>query len=177
MKSILLFLFVVIQFSCVHVLPDEELTMTRTSYTGKEFRIDGYYVGTTNYGISEKNYNSYKFFYSNGLVFSSFSYDINKKIPDINEIIANMERYRDSKDLWEVFQLENNVIHTQGWGNSGTVFGEYRLYSLVNQYYKIINDTTILYEKSTGYYSGNYNEYYYFKKFSPKPDSTNIFIK
>lgn len=177
MKSTILFLFVIIQFSCVRMLPDEELTMTRIPYTGKEFRIDGYYVGTTNYsGKYQKNYTHFMFFYSNGVVFSSYSYDINEKIPDINEIIADMERYRNSKDLWEVFQLENNVIHTQGWTNSGSMCCD-RLYSLINSYFKIINDSTILFEKSTGYIIGNYNEYYHFKPFSPKPDSTNVFIK
>ena len=176
MKSILLFLFVVIQFSCVRMLPDEELTMTRSSYTGKEFRIDGYYVGITNHtGEYEKNYKHYKFFYSNGIVFSSQSYEI---YDDINENFANMEQHRAEKDLWAIFQLKDSIIYIQRWVNSASaVIGNDRLYSLENDYYKIINDTTILHEKSTGYVIHTYNEYYHFKKFSPKPDSTNLFIK
>jgi hypothetical protein len=163
------------------MLPDEELTMTLKPYTGKEFRIDGYYIGTSNFtGKNDKNYNNYKFFYSNGLVFSSYSYDINGKIYDITEIIADMERNRNKKDLWGVFKLEENEILTQGWVNSASaaVIGNDRLYSLINGYYKIINDTTILYKNCTGYITLDLNEYYYhFKKFSPKPDSTNTFIK
>lgn len=175
MKSTIFFLVIFIHFSCVRMLPDEELTMTRTQYTGKDFRIDGYYVGTTNFlDKNARNYTNYIFFYSNAVVFSFSHYE--NEIHDIDEIISDMNRNRNRKDLWAVFQLEDNMIHTQGWINSGSISSD-RLYSLLDGFYKIINDTTILYEKSTGYITHEFNVYYHFKQLSLKPDSTNIFIK
>jgi len=164
MKSNFIFIFIFILQACVRTLPDEELTMTRTPYAGKEIRLDGYYTGAA---PGQSKYYDYKFFYSNGVLFSFAT------IPDV-DIKKHLSQYnnigRDSKTCWQIFQVENNVINVQGWTENGSDF--IRQYVLKNDSYTIINDTTLFYENSKGYKTN-----YYFKKFSPKPDSTNVFIK
>lgn len=175
LKFILFILFLTIVQSCMRRLPDEELTIARKPNTGKEIRIDGYYSGKS-YQSGNTTYITYIFFFSNGVVYTSTGYD--SKIKDINEIIKDLDRERNSKDYWSVFQIENDTIHEQGWTNSADGFiGDYRMYSLKDDYYKIINDTTLLFERTTGYITSSHNDYYYFKEFSPKPDSTNFVIK
>ena len=174
-KIILFILFLTVCQSCSHQIPDEELTSERKPYTDKEIRLDGYYFGDAHDAGTDK-YIYYLFFYSNGVVCSSYGYDA--KIKDFNEILKFIEKYRDCKDQWGIFQIENNNITEQSWHNSvESPFGTYRMYSIINRNYKIINDTTIVLVGNTGYITSTHNDYYYFKKFSPKPDCTNLFIK
>jgi len=160
MKSNFIFILIFILQACIRTLPDEELTMTRRPYTGKEIRIDGYYTGAQSV---QNKYYDYIFFYSNGVVFSFGNFpDI-----DLNQYLRGSKRKPD----WGVFQVEkNNIINVQGWTENGSDF--VRQYILRNDSYTILNDTTLFYENSRGYKTN-----YYFKKFSPKPDSTNVFIK
>lgn len=179
-KFIILVVFFISVTSCARIGPDEELYMTRTPYTGKEIRIDGYYVTNDYMSKGENHYSNYIFFYSNGVAFSSFGID--SKIVDINEIIKQMENYKDRKDYWALFQITDSTIHKQGWYNTGSMgfIGEIQTYTVINKYYKIINDTTLLLEKGLMYNDtqyNSYNDYYHFKKFDNKPDSTNLFIK
>jgi len=159
MNSKLIIFFSLIFCSCVRTLPDEELTMTRIAYNGKEIRLDGYYTGAQ---PNQNKYFDYIFFYTNGVVFSFGN------LPDINlsQYLGGSTRKPD----WSVFQIKNNVINLQGWTENGSDF--VRQYVLKDDSYTIINDTTLFYETSKGYKTT-----YHFKKFSPKPDSTNVFIK
>ena len=152
-------------YSCIGTLPDEELTMFRTPYNGKEIRLDGYYSGL-NYQSGNTTYIQYMFFYSNGILYTSFGY--NNDITDINEIIKLMDKDRKDKREWAVFKVSGDSIIMQGWRLRDDVYQNYAY----NYRYKIINDTTLYYEDSWGS-----TKSYYFKKFSPKPDSANVFIK
>jgi hypothetical protein len=160
----ILILFTIVLYSCVRTLPDEELTMIRTPYTAKEFRLDGCYIS----GDKQiTNYCTYSFFYKNGV---NLSFSDSWNIENINQFPAGIDNIRKEKVFWGVFQLENNTIHVQSWKENGSDF--VRQYILDNYTYTIINDTTLFYENSKGYKTN-----FYFKKFSPKPDSTNVFIK
>ena len=163
MKTKLIFiLFVLIICSCVRIIPDEELTMSRIPYTGNEIRLDGYFTGIQ---PGQKMYYNYIFFYSNGVVFS-FG---NLRDIDLTPYLKGSA----GKAYWGIFQVKNNIIHNQGWINTGSGFiGDIQINTVYDRYYKIINDTTLFDKNSSGDTTR-----YHFKRLSPKPDSTNVFIK
>lgn len=159
----ILFLFALFATSCLRTLPDEELTMIRTPYTGKEIRLDGCYVSDPS---ETKSYCTYCFFFKNGIYFH-----ISDKltIENINQFTGGIDIYRNSKDSWGLFQIKNDKIEIQTWASSVDAIQ----YVLYNRTLNIKNDTT-LFEQIT-----NTNEimYYHFKHNFSKPDSTNVFIK
>jgi len=163
--KLILALFIPFFYSCIETLPDEELTMIRTPYNGKEIRLDGYYSGL-NYQSGNTTYIQYMFFYSNGIMYTSFGYDSN--IKDIDKIVSLMDKDRNIKRHWAIFQVKKDTITIQGWRLRDYVYQNYAY----NYRYKIINDTTLFYENSLGVTTK-----FYFKKYSPKLDSTNVFIK
>lgn len=166
MKSkIALLLIMFVTYSCTDKFSDEELTMSQTPYNGKEFRIDGYYLGETiEYNATYKY--SYTFFYNNGITFSLKNFD--KFEP--SQINDFFEKERLNKDSWGVFQLTSNTVKVQKWRYQGELL--IRQYLLENCKYTISNDSTLIYEDYLGYKSNCR-----FVKFNPKPDSTNLFIK
>lgn len=163
-KLIPIVLFLVLVCSCQRTLPDEEFTMERTPYTGKKIRLDGCYVSDP---FENKKYCEYNFFYSNGIVLSVSDY---LNIENINQFTAGIDKLRSDKGSWGIFYVENDTIFEQTWGQ-GDFTTQYIVYK---RFYKIINDTTLSYNL---YKDGRPDSYSHFKKFSPKPDSTNVFIK
>ena len=81
------------------------------------------------------------------------------------------------KFFWGVFNIKNNQILYERWCPSEP---PYRTYVREGN---IINDTTFVITKLYRMVNGKkteeseLNEVYHFKQFSPKPDSTNKFIK
>lgn len=160
-KLIVIFVSFVLLQSCNQTLPDEELSMTRIPYYGKEIRIDGYYKGL---GIAQKKYLDYIFFYNNGVYFS-FGYT---DVDNINKIEDIVNRSRVHKDNWGVFQILDTLVNIQRWTqNAGTTQN-----IVLHFQYIVIDDTTLFYKGLSGDTTR-----YHFVKFSPKPDSTNVFIK
>jgi len=158
---LILFLIIPFVYSCIETLSDEELTITRTHYYGKEFRLDGYYTGLV---PGQSVYYNYIFFYSNGVTY----YLGHTFVEDINQIKIDVESSRKNKSSWGIFHVKNDTIAIQGWRLRDDVYQNL----LINYQYKIINDTTLFYKDSRGD-----TTCYYFRRFSPKPDSTNVFIK
>jgi len=77
------------------------------------------------------------------------------------------------KTYWFIFQIENSIITIQGWENN-TGSGSH----VLTKYGKILNDTTfVLNQEIVDDKSKKINEKYEFREFSPKPDSTNVYIK
>ncbi len=158
---IFIVLFITFMSCTVQTLPDEELTMTKAPNNGKEIRTDGYFTGL---GLTQTMYYNYLFFYKNGTYFS-FS---NSLVDNLSQIRAEIEHFKTIKGSWGLYQVNNNIINIQRWRQSV----EYYQFILNNYQYKIINDTTIFYSDKSGD-TTRYN----FIKYSPKPDSTNVFIK
>jgi hypothetical protein len=161
-KSIL-FLFVLLVCSCVGELPDEELTMIKTPYTGKAIRMDGCYVSDP-YELNV--YCGYCFFYSNGVYFA-LSDKLN--ISNINNFTSGIDNRRNDKSSWGLFQIGNNSIKVQVWKMSDVS----PQFIVQNRTYKIINDSTLF----SDVLSNGDITYYHFKHFTLRPDSTNLFIK
>jgi len=159
-------------FSCCNTLaPDENLTLQRTDYIGNELRIDGYYVHYFAKGKTDAD-----FFFENGTVFrvrgrriDGISDYSEKRFLDANFIRLN----RDTKTNWSVFEINGDDIVIQGWTHSsgGGI-------PIATRRGKILNDTTfVITSIHIHRQTREINEVYHFRKFSPKPDSTNSFIK
>ena len=109
-------------------------------------------------------------FYQNGLVFTpGATYDTNE----------DFHIFRDTEYLkrhWGLFIIDKDIIQIE----------EYKVSMIEGMpaYIKfgtILNDTTFVLEEERRSNDGSeysrINEVYHFKQFSPKPDSTNNFIK
>ena len=156
-------------FSCCNTLfPDEELTMQRKDYSGYELRIDGYY--------DHYSSNAGFFFYRNGTLLKVPGRQ-DDGIADYSEQRFLDEDYinlvKSFKEAWSVFEITGDDIVIQGWtyGSGGGI-------PVATRRGKILNDTTfvitsIFVHKQTR----EVNEVYSFRQFSPKPDSTNSFIR
>jgi len=157
-------------------IKDKEFSMKVTPYTGNDLRIDGYFY---------KNYTDDKvdflMFYSNGVFFknSSTSVELESRLQDPNYI----KNLRDCRFCWGPYNINNNILRFEFYD----IFGHTWHTCIANCV--ILNDTTFNIENitfsSTGkkvdvkkegssYYSLGV---YHFKQFSPKPDSTNVYIR
>ena len=168
----ILALVVLFAGGCKKWLKDEELTLPKTPYTGDELRIDGYY-----YHAGEKAI-IVVFFYKDGTMIRAGSIPV-QEIPNREEMFKNGVFYnhiKDNKTCWSVYRIENEIITTNYWVSP-------RPFQCYFQEGTILNDTTFViqsyYRMEKGEKIGEteINETYHFHQFSPKPDSTNIFIQ
>jgi len=165
---ILLILLAILLVQCRFF--DDKLSLPLMPYNGNQLRIDGYYYQI---GYDGKTLFGTYFFYKNGIlipgegIFDSFE----KMDESVKRRFIDKQSYKSDKLHWGVFLIEDNSITFERW-HSGTSADAYVREGV------ILNDTTF---HITKIYRGNKsslrNEKYYFRKFSPKPDSTNIFIK
>ena len=147
-------------------LPKQEISVTSL------MKIDGYYYLLDNNKFISKIY----FFYENSILMhdgfppnSNFS-DIETKLND--PIYINT--LNDSKLNWGRWNLNGKEINYEIWTSRD---GPYPIYMFSGN---LINDSILNFTKS--FRSKNLknekaiNETYYFKKFSPKPASSNLFV-
>ena len=166
--------------SCKKMFEDEELSMERVDYTGTELRTDGYYYYRYQYYDSRED-SLYDWFipwflYRSGvwLYGGAWGYSRMEEVEKKFEDGSFYDLCKDDKLLWGVFQISDSVIEFEGWDS-----GEHLSKPTVKQYAKIVNDTTFCEcskrpQKGENVKLGND---FHFKQFSPKPDSTNRFIK
>lgn len=175
MKVFRLIFIAVLLLSCACCEKEfHKLRMPKTPYTGNELRIDGYYYSNktkdNNIGIA--------LFYRDGVCMHLFE---RPESPDTigfveNDILLNntlLSRLWSTPSNIGVFQINKTTIEFETWmaGRDIITFSHYG---------QILNDTTFLLTKWTNNDSGkSYSEKltYRFRQFSPKPDSTNTFIK
>lgn len=153
---------------------DDELSIVRKSYDGNQLRIDGYYYRVGFKGEINDGY----FFFRNGVLISTGGITLSLDDMD-NMMIKNYidgKRYRKRKIDWGVFVVKGDSIYFERWYPHGPNMAYVRSG-------KIINDSTFHIKKSFRLVNGleteirERDEIYYFRVFSPKPDSTNNFIK
>ena len=170
-----LFLALVVLFvsSCSKWLENEKLTLPKTPYTGNELRTDGYYY----YTMNGEYFRTITFFYKNGVAFRPPSGSHSLQEVDeyvINELVGE-NRFHDSQLSWELYNVENDRILFNYWVPT-------RPFQCYFQEGTILNDTTFVlqryYRMENGEKTGEteINETFHFRAFSPKPDSTNVFI-
>ncbi|MBT3206885.1 MAG: hypothetical protein HN704_03280 [Bacteroidetes bacterium] len=179
-KRIYLLLVIILFVGCSKKLFD--LTLSKTPYSGVELRIDGYYYSDeySIYAAASDDYDSYvdiAVFYRDGFCIHTGTH-LNSQEDTLiyieNEILLNEEYISDLKSTPQhigVFQIRYPDIEFEIWEARTTTFSNYG---------EILNDSTFIINKKMNNGTGNtysVNLTYRFKQFSPKPDSTNNFVK
>jgi hypothetical protein len=172
---IVLFLIVGLAFSkCKKMLPDDTLTLSKDNYQGSQLRIDGYYFYMSNGQII----NTF-FFYKNGIILFGGGSPIGSGFIDIEEKVflssGWLAQISSHKTNWGLFLInEDNIQYEKWYPSSGGGLPAYIREG------EILNDTTFhitVSYRSDGSSRSEKDETYHFKQFSPKPDSTNNFVK
>lgn len=112
--------------------------------------------------------------YRDGVVlFPGFEKDHTASLTDIEAEIANGNVYANSvgrKSCWGIFLVEGDTLITETW--APVLFGGMRP---IKSRAVILNDSTFSVQSSEEK-GGLPERTYYFKEFSPKPDSSNTFV-
>jgi len=181
-NKLTLFSFLFICSSCTLILgEDDELTLQRKLFDSNNLRIDGYYY--YEYLASSQAENFYRhniyMLFENGLILNMGA-PRKDEIQDFENKLTNMDFIslkKSYKHNWGVFLIDGEKIKFERWYPSD---GPLEAFIREGQ---ILNDTTFHIKKSYRMATGSKesesskDELYRFKKFSPKPDSTNAFIK
>lgn len=164
MKYLILVLCVITIFSCCRVA--EELTLQKMNFSGTNLKLGGYY-----YATFESGYMVF-FLYENGL-FLDCGGCMNCTLENVEINISGdlCEASRKLQYSWGVFKVTADNIEIERW-LSGTG-GPYPTKTLRGE---IINDRKILLSGFIGDRDNITSDTFYFKEFSLKPDSTNMFI-
>ena len=153
--------------ACDFITGNDELSLDRRPYLGNELRMDGYYYdsGPTSEG---ERYIAY-FFYRDGVVRyggSSVGRD---------ELERKVHLYGDRRYDWGVFHIDGDQIEFEKWYPGDGPYSPAYVRSG-----HILNDTTFTItssRRSNGEDADQKNEVFHFRAFSPKPDSSNVFIE
>jgi len=174
-KVILVFTLIFL-IGCSAFEDDEKLSMQRVDYTGNELRTDGYYYYYQWHNYLNKEQIVVISLYRNGIIracgggYDSFQ-DFESRIDIINTASSNP-----NKSPWGIFVIEGNVIKYEKWYGARAL-EPYRTRIFAG---KILNDTTFHITESyrpNGRERNSEDLTFHFRQFSPKPDSTNNFIK
>jgi len=175
---LIIFLFFLTVCCKDFLIKDKEFSMKAILYTGNELKINGYYY---------KKYSDEKslvlVFYENGVQFGGNGISIPTiEIEDRLRESDYTRKLRDWLAWWAPYDIYNNVLRFEFYD----IFG-HNWHTCI-AHCEILNDTTFNVKKITFSKTGkevNVNKYgtsyyslgeWHFKQFSPKPDSTNIFI-
>lgn len=147
--------------------------LQKTPYLGSELRIDGYYY----YSWDDQGITQYSIvvFYRDGTMLRpTIASDKNGSLAEIESEINTGNLYASNserKSSWGVYNVLNDSIATSKWfpvflgGHQTALSGG-----------NIINDSTFEITSHENFKGGLSPETYYFRQFSPKPDSTNSFL-
>jgi hypothetical protein len=190
-KTLLLLPVFVFMFISCKVF--EPLSLNKQDYRGNNLKTDGYYYifkdKEEGFTLKEKKYNTF-FIYRNGIYFggkglSSPTFDISNLDSldlSVKKKVINVVKYEPLQYEWGVFKVNGSEIVIERWvtASGGGIYPTQILKG------EIKNDTTINFHTLVGAHPVNYNrkkkilkidETYHFRQMSPKPDSTNKFIK
>ena len=172
MKTLIISLICMLTTNCDYSSENDKFTLQRENFSGNQLRVDGYYY--QEYG--NPPYRSPFFLFKNGVVFD----------PGGGYYVSEYKKWElrilDKKDMnaqiselwWGQFVVNDSIIKFEKYYP-----GDGPLWSYIKEGV-IINDTTFHITKSyrsNGSELKERDEMYHFRKFSPKPDSTNVFVK
>jgi hypothetical protein len=178
--------------SCVGFEP---LVSSKRDYIGQNLKTEGYYYLYSNYSNST-GYKADLFdcfiLYKNGIYYnvSKGSYDTKLNISEnlkkldtnINYHVTKQQDFLSQRPNWGVFHIIGSEIEIESWVFSSGG-GDYPTRILKGE---IKNDSTIHFhtklesvplQANRKKKTFSIDETYHFRQFSPKPDSTNKFIK
>jgi hypothetical protein len=173
---LIIVLFATVNCNKAKILKDDQLSISRVAYNGKQLRLDGYYYYL--YGDSKNTRDAY-FFYDNGITLYADTYPGKEITQEENSYKSQQwqSTVKKTKYYWGVFIIEAADIKFERWYPSDPPLKSYVSAG------KIINDTTFNINERYRMQNGqkneieNINETYHFKNFPNKPDSTNNFIQ
>lgn len=148
---------------------DDYLTIPKTEYTGNQLRTDGYY-----YEKWDNKIYSISFFYNNGVFLDIGGRQEENEVDNYISIVAKDKL---PQGFWGAFLSTANKITIEKFVGSDKGYEVYRYEG------EIINEDSFILRESSRIKQGqktdtrDINRTYYFRAFSPKPDSTNNFIK
>lgn len=153
------------------IFVDDELTLNKQPVLDCQIEIDGYYY--SKFGEIVRIY----FIYNDGTVLSGGDIYENKLFEQEQNYLNGkfIEKYKENKLFYGICNIEGEQIKIEKWYPSSG--GGLPVFLHAG---RITNDTTFVITKSVRPKTGEekeLNEIYRFKRFSPKPDSTNSFIK
>jgi hypothetical protein len=152
----------------------DPLSISKTDYHGNQLRIDGYY-----YKVFEGKIIGITFFYRDGVVLDcgGSKEDFAKADEHISTQFLINEVHKGRKTGWGLFIIDNNTITYEQWHYGHTPYkSRMRIGDIVNDSMFVINEYYLMKDGKKAEFK-EINETYYFREFSPKPDSTNTFIK
>ena len=172
MKTLSFFLICLFATSCDYSADNDKFTLPRQNFTGNQLRVDGYYY----YEYGNPVYRSVFFLNRNGVIFDpGGGYELTNQVKREKAFASrDFSKTLISELWWGQFVIEDSIIKFEKYYP-----GDGPLWSYIKEGV-IINDTTFHITKSyrsNGAELSDENEVYHFLKFSPKPDSTNVFIK
>jgi len=167
MKNLILLILSMLFTQCC--LEKDDVLPKAIPYTGNQLKMDGYYYQIT---YNNKIYSSFVM-YNNGILIdiSELENTIEEMDESIRKNYVRDSWYKKNKYVWGVFFIEDDAIRinqlSQDYPHRGIV-----------QKGIILNDTTFKITKfSSDGKVREKDEIYHFREFSPKPDSTNVYIK
>ena len=181
MKAASIFFLILTINNCSKIAfwKDDELSISKTPYTGNQLRIDGYYYEI---GVDGYLYPEY-FFYSNGaLINIGGRYSPNTIDTELENFIKSpnyIDGAKKNKLSGGLFIIDGISIKFEKWYPSSPGEG----FPAFVRAGSILNDTTFVITESYRMKKGkktevkDKNETYHFRQFSPKPDSINIHVK
>ncbi len=161
-----------LNFSCrKHWFKTDPLTLPFQDYYGDQLRIDGYYI--------ENEDGASYFFFNNGIILHGGSIRPNG-IAVFEEGWLSGDYYKLALKYqyrWGLYIIEGNNIKFERWYPGNPPLPAYVREGT------ILNDTTFHITESYRFSSSgkkrkveSLDEYYHFRAFSPKPDSTNPYV-
>ena len=173
MVKIYYFLSFFLFCSCDKLLNDDVLSLNKKDIIFPMLRLDGCFFEP--YGAENKC--SVIILYRNGVY---LHWNDGVEISELNNIsnyFNNNEllhKIKNVKFAWGIVKIENNIIKTERWYPSQRPLKAYIKSGI------ILNDSTFVLNssiRSDGSDFETISQTYYFKKYSPKPDSTNSFVR
>jgi hypothetical protein len=152
--------------------------MNKTPYFENKLRIDGYYYSNIAWydKYIDRTYIGIAVFYRDGFCIHTWGEPINHDTLGYieNDILLNdtyINKIKNEPTHIGVFQITYPDIQFEAWEFRTDPFSHFGT---------ILNDTTfVIYKRFNNRTKQTYSENltYRFKQFSPKPDSTNVWIK
>jgi hypothetical protein len=170
---ILLFLLLPITFESCR--SNSTYKLYKTPNLKNQLKLNGYYIKDSE---NEKDLRHVYFFYKTGLILYGYSYSSNETVFEIENQLKKVDysfQNKRNRPGTGLFQIDDDEIAFETWEPSAggplkTAFRKGRI---------IDNSTFIITQIKNNYSNKEFavNDVYKFHLFSPKPDSTNVFIE
>jgi hypothetical protein len=159
-------------FGCKYILKDDKLSLGKTFIDSSILQLDGYFFRP--YG--KENKCTIVLLYKDGTFCDwDAGVDVSNLLSLEKDFLENskLSKRKGLKFSWGIVSIKDSTIKLERWYASEPPLRSYLKSG------KISNDSTFVLTSSTrsdGSDRETINETYHFRKFAPKPDSTNKFV-